>query len=116
MVRRLAVFFAVSIMTVAFASAVPAGALVPNPNQSLNCNSSVSTGQVHCTATDNGGIARIRVTDKQTGAVVKVLHFSCTAPTTDRVGFSYPSNSDPTRVQILDCKGNTSSYNVPEPS
>ncbi len=112
MIRKLAVFFAVSIMSVAFASAVPAGAVVPNPNQSLNCNSSLSTGQIHCTATDNGGIARLRVTDKQTGALVKVLHLGCA----DRVGFSYPSNSDPTRVQILDCKGNTSSFNVPKPS
>jgi hypothetical protein len=113
MLKRLAIFLTLSIAALGLAAAIPAGAITPNPNQSLNCNQDVNPGRIHCSATDNDGIARIRLTDKQTGALEKVTRFSCVTPLTKATGFSYADNGDPHRVQVLDCKGGAAAYNVP---
>jgi hypothetical protein len=99
-------------MTIAPLAMSAAGADPIQPRQSLNCNTGVNPGRISCTATDADGIARIRLTDSS-GAVIKVLHFDCSAPVTDKTGFSFADDGGSHRVQILDCKGNTSSYKIP---
>ena len=71
-----------------------------------------SPDQIHCTASDDDGIKRIRVIDKDTKVLVKVVKVSCGPPTTDQRGFSFDDVGDHYRVQVLDCKGSTAAYNV----
>jgi hypothetical protein len=113
--KRLLLFVAVTAgMTVApLAMATATGADPIQPRQSLNCNPFVNPGRISCTATDSDGIARIRLSDSSTGAVEKVLRFDCSAPATDKTGFSFADDGSAHRVQVLDCKGNTSSYKIP---
>lgn len=106
--RKLAAAFLAACVVPLAVGAGPAGAA--DDDSTLNCND--FGDNIRCTATDPDGLKRLRISDNQTGELIKVIHLDCSTPTTKR-GFNFPdSGSGDYRVQIVDCAGNVDVHQV----